>query len=304
MAQNRLLKIGTYTIEVTNADKVLFPDDGLTKGDLIDYYHRIARYMLPHIKDRPLTLQRFPNGIGEEGFFQKSAGDYFPDWVKRARMKKSNGTTNYVICNHAATLVYLAEQDTITHHIWLSRADQPQNPDLMVFDLDPSDEDFAPVRRAAFSLRDLLTELGLSVFVKSTGSRGLHVTVPLDRSADFDAVRTFAEKIARVMVSRDPERLTVEQRKEKRGNRVFIDTLRNSYNQTAVAPYTIRARRGAPVAFPLDWEELKDPRLTPQAYNITNIFKRLEARGDPWDKIYRNAKTLDEAAWRLDKLKQ
>lgn len=304
MAQNRLLKIGTYNIEVSNAAKVLFPEDGLTKGDLIDYYRRIARYMLPHIKDRPLTLQRFPNGIGEEGFFQKSAGDYFPDWVKRARMKKSGGATNYVICNHAATLVYLAEQNTITHHIWLSRADQPQNPDLMVFDLDPSDEDFAPVRRAAFSLRDLLTELGLSVFVKSTGSRGLHVTVPLDRSADFDAVRTFAEKIARVIVSRDPERLTVEQRKEKRGNRVFIDTLRNSYNQTAVAPYTIRARRGAPVAFPLDWEELKEPHLIPQAYNITNIFQRLEARGDPWDKIYRNAKTLDEAAWRLDKLKQ
>lgn len=297
------LKIGEYTVAITNAGKVLYPADGFTKGDLVDYYRRIAKYMVPHMKGRPLTVQRYPDGIDKEGFFQKSASEYFPAWVKRAEMKKIGGTTNYVICDNAATLVYLAGQYAVTYHVWLSREDKADFPDLMVFDLDPSAGDFEPVRRAAFALRELLTELGLSVFVKSTGSRGLHVTVPLDRSANYDTVRTFAEDIAKLMVRRNPEQLTIEQRINKRGDKVFIDTMRNSYSQTAVAPYTVRTRPGAPVAAPLDWDELKDPGFYPQKYNIKNVFKRLEERGDPWVKIYQAASALDEARKRLDTLK-
>jgi bifunctional non-homologous end joining protein LigD len=297
------LKVGAYTIELTNTDKVLFPADGFTKGDLINYYQNAAKFMLPHLKGRPLTMQRFPNGIDKEGFFQKSAGDYFPSWIKRAAMKKQDGTTDYVICHDAATLVYLAEQDCITHHIWLSRMDKPDFPDLMIFDLDPPDDDFEPIRRAAFILHDLLTELGLEVFVKSTGSRGLHVTVPLDRSVNYDTVRAFAGDIAKIMVSRNPDGMTTEERKDKRQGRVFIDVLRNSYNQTAVAPYTVRARLGAPVAAPIDWDELKDPKFHPQKYNIKNVFQHLDKKGNPWEKLFQSAKSLDGAGKRLDGIK-
>lgn len=297
------LKVGAYTIELTNTDKVLFPADGITKGDLINYYHRVSKYMLPHLTGRPLTMQRFPEGIGKDGFFQKSAGDYFPAWIKRAAMKKQDGTTDYVICDNAATLVYLAEQDCITQHVWLSRYDKPEYPDLMIFDLDPPDDDFEPVRRGAFLLRDLLSSLGFEVFVKSTGSRGLHVTVPLDRSANYDIVRAFAGDVAKLMASRNPDWLTIEERKDKRQDRVFIDIMRNSYNQTAVAPYTVRTRARAPVAAPLDWDELKDPDLGPQKYTIKNIFNRLSKNGDPWAKIYQSAKALDEARKKLDKLR-
>lgn len=303
MADKTNLIVGAYTVTFSNADKVLFPNDGITKGDLVDYYYHIAKYMVPHLKGRPLTMQRFPDGIAKEGFFQKQASDYFPTWIKRVTMEKYGGTTDYVVCDHAAALVHLAGQNCITHHIWLSRYDMPHNPDLMVFDLDPSGDSFEPVRRTAFALRDLLLELGMAVFVKSTGSRGLHVTVPLDRSYGYNAVRAFADEVAGLMVSRNPEELTIEQRIEKRQGRVFIDTLRNSYSQTAVAPYTVRARTGAPVAVPLYWEELKDPHLNPQTYNISNISKRLSKHTDPWENIYENAHPFNESLRRLDEIK-
>jgi bifunctional non-homologous end joining protein LigD len=293
MVKKTTLKTGTYTVELTNTDKVLFPDDGITKGDLIDYYHRIADIMLPYLKERPLMMQRFLHGIKEEGFYQKEAGDYFPSWVKRATMKKQDGTTDYVVCDNTATLVYLAEQDCITPHTWLSRVNRPDNPDLMIFDLDPSDGAFEPVRRAALSLRELLSKLGLAVFVKTTGSRGLHVVVPLDRSSGFDAVRTFAEDIAKLMASRDTEHLTIEQRKEKRHDYVYIDTMRNSYGQTAVAPYAVRAKPRAPVATPLNWEELQDPGMNAQSYTMTNIFSRFAKMKDPWDKLWHEASSLN-----------
>ena len=295
------MKIGGYTIEVSNPDKVMFPEDGITKGDMVDYCRKVAKYMVPHLEGRPLTLQRYPGGIKTEGFFQKSASDYFPGWIRRAEMKKYGGTTNYVVCDKAATLVYLAGQSTVTHHTWLSRADRPEYPDLMVFDLDPSGASFEPVRKAAFTLRELLSGFGLAVFVKSTGSRGLHVTVPLDRSADYDAVRAFAENVARLMVSRDPEHLTVEQRINKRGDKVFIDTMRNSYSQTAVAPYTVRAKPGAPVAAPVEWDEIKNSSFLPQKYTVRNILQRLEKTGDPWKNIYREARSLKEAKKKLEK---
>jgi len=299
MVKKATLKIDAYTVKLTNTNKVFFPDDGITKGDLIDYYHRIAETMLPYVKGRPLMMHRFLHGIKGEGFYQKEVGDYFPEWVKRVKMKKHGGSEDYAVCDNAATLVFLAEQDCITPHVWLSRIDQPENPDLLIFDLDPSDGDFEPVRRAALSLRDLLSTLRLAVFVKTTGSRGLHVVVPLDRAADFDQVRTFAEDVARLVAGRDPDHLTVEQRKDKRRGRVYIDTLRNSYGQTAVAPYAVRAKPGAPVATPLDWGELKNLELNSQSYTMTNIFRRLGQKGDPWDNMWHEPCSLNEPRRRL-----
>ena len=296
------LKVGQYTIEVTHSDKVFYPDDGITKGDIIDYYLHIADTMLPYMKDRPVIMHRFINGIKGEAFYQREAGKYFPEWITRAPMEKEGGVTNYVVCNNAASLVYIAEQDCITPHLWLSRMDKPGNPDTLIFDLDPSGGEFEWVRTAAFALRELLDSLGLAVYLKTTGSRGLHVVVPLDRSRDFDFVRTFAQDAARLVAARDPERLTVEQRIEKRRGRVYIDSMRNNYGQTAVAPYSARARNGAPVAAPLGWEELEDKKMTSTSFNIKNIFARLEKTDDPWKDMYRHARTIAPAREQLDSL--
>jgi bifunctional non-homologous end joining protein LigD len=284
------IKVGKYTIEIPHADRVLFPEDGITKGELIDYYGKIAKVMLPYTRDRPVTMHRFPEGIDREGFYQQEISGYFPDWIGRVTVtKKEGGSTTHVVCQDKATLVYLACQACITPHVWLSRQDRLDYPDLLILDLDPPDDDFAPVRKAANWLRELLVELKVDPFVKTTGSRGVHVTVPLDRTADFNQVRSLARDVARVLVKRQPDQLTDEQRKEKRGQRVFIDTMRNSYGQTAVAPYAVRAKQGAPVAAPIDWSELEDKDFNAQSYNIGNIFKKISQKKDPWGSIWRKA---------------
>jgi bifunctional non-homologous end joining protein LigD len=292
---------GSHAINVTHPDKVLFPADGIRKKDVIDYYERIAEVMLPHIEDRPLMLQRFPNGIGEKVFYQKNVASYFPDWIKRASVKKKGGKVVHAICNDVETLVYLANLGCITPHMWLSRIPKLNQPDVLIFDLDPPRDDFSAVRRAAFALREILESLGLKGFPMTTGSRGLHVTVLLERGMDFDRVRSFARIAAELLCSRYPEVMTVAARKNQRRDRVYIDVLRNAYAQTAVAPYAIRAKPGAPVAAPLDWDELSDVRLHSQRFNMKNIFRRIERYGDPW-KFMRHPQAIDRAQEKLDRM--
>jgi bifunctional non-homologous end joining protein LigD len=290
-------------IEISNPDKVLFPDDGITKAELAQYYGRMAETMLPHITGRPLHLQRFPDGLEGEEIQQKQAPDYFPDFVRRATVpKRGGGTVTHAVAENAETLVYLADQAVVTPHTWLSRADKLDCPDLLVFDLDPPGDDFDAVRDAARALKELLEEIGLVPFVKSTGSRGLHVVSPLDRSAGFDAVRAFARDIAEAVAAREPDRFTTEQRKEKRRGRLYLDTARNAYAQTAVAPYALRARRGAPVAVPLGWDEIGKKDFHPERYTLGNIFRRLGRKGDPWAGIGRHARPVSRSRDRLDEL--
>lgn len=298
------LNIGRHTITVERADKLLFPDDDITKGDLVDYYLKMAETMLPHMKDRPLTMQRFPDGIEGDGFYQKEAPDYFPGWVRRVsiRVEGSGADQDQIICDDAATLAYLADQACITPHIWLSRADKLDHPDKLIFDLDPPTDDFAAVRQAARDVHSILEEIELPGYLMTTGSRGLHMVVPLDRSADFDTVRDFAHDLADVLAARHPERLTTAQRKEKRGDRLFLDYLRNSYGQNSVTPYAVRALPGAPVATPLDWDELGNSGLTSQRYTMKNIFQRLGQKEDPWASMMRHAHSLDKARERLAKI--
>ena len=291
-----------HEFKLSNPGKVLFPAAGLSKGDLIDYYERIAPWMLPHVAGRPLSLVRYPNGIEAEGFMQKNASDYFPDWVRRARLAKQDGVVDHVVAEDAATLAYLANQACVTFHVGLSRVDRIDHPDRMVLDLDPSDDDFAKVKWAAREARALLEEVGLVPFLQTTGSRGLHIWVPLDRSADFDQLRDFASRIAELLVARRPRELTTAQRKAKRGDRVFVDVGRNAYAQTAVAPYSVRARPQAPVATPIDWAELEDPKLGPQRYTIRNLFRRLGRKRDSWAEIDRHARALEPASQRLHRL--
>lgn len=299
----RSVRVGRHTVEVTNAGRVLFPESGITKGDLVDYYRRIADRMLPHLEGRPLTLNRYPEGIGRPGFVQQHAADHYPAWVARATVEKEGGTITHVVADNAATLVYLANQGVVTLHAWLSRVDRPRHPDRLIFDLDPPGDDFEPVRQAARAARALLDELDLPAFLMTTGSSGLHVVVPLDRSADFEAVRDFAREAAGVLADRHPDLLTTEQRKAKRGDRVFLDVMRNTYAHTAVAPYAVRARPGAPVATPLDWDELKDPKLHAGRYTIKNVFRRLAQKEDPWTGLGRRACALAAARRRLDDLR-
>jgi bifunctional non-homologous end joining protein LigD len=297
------IRAGRYRVPVSNPDKPLFPADGITKLDLAEYYAGIAPHILRHLRGRPLTVERYPDGIDKEGFVQKRVTGNAPEWVTTASVQSQQGSLDQVVCDKAATLVFLADQAAIALHPWLSRHDRPDHPDQLIFDLDPPGDDFEPVRAGAFALRELLDELRLSAFVKTSGSRGLHVLVPLDRKADFDTVRAFAGDVASVLVTRQPERFTTEVRKDARNGRLFVDTLRNAYAQTAVAPYSVRARPGAPVATPLDWDELADERIRSDSFRIGDMRERLEQRGDPWWHISRRGHSLKPARKRLDRMK-
>jgi bifunctional non-homologous end joining protein LigD len=297
------VEAGGHAVEISNPKKVLFPDVGLTKRDLAEYYSRIAETMLPYIEGRPVHMHRFPDGIDGEDFHQKRVPDHFPSWIRRAQVpKRSGGSVTHAVCENAATLVYLADEACITPHVWLSRVDRLEHPDELIFDLDPPNDDFELVCAAARSIRETLEKVGLSAYVKTTGSRGLHVLTPLDRSADFDAVRSFARGVAEAVAARDPDRVTTEQRKEKRKGRLFLDTLRNGYAQTAVPPYAVRARPGAPVAAPLEWEELSGAGLHSARYTTRNVFRRLARKDDPWRGMWQAASSLGEARHRLDEL--
>jgi bifunctional non-homologous end joining protein LigD len=297
-----IVRIGRHEVRITHPEKLIFPEDGITKRDLIHYYRRIASWILPHLRGRPLVLERYPDGINKPGFFQKDTPSYYPGWIKTVTVKKVGGSVRHVVCDNAATLIYLANQACVTPHVWLSRTDKLDVPDQMVFDLDPSGDGFEPVKAAARSLKELLDQLGLPSYLKTTGSRGLHVVVPLKRREDFDSVRAFAVEVARVIVSQEPGERTLEQRKSMRHGRVFVDTNRNAYAQTVAPAYAVRARRGAPVSVPLDWSELKSRNLRPNGETIRSVFDRLEKVGDPWADFWRRGVSLNRARQRLEKL--
>jgi bifunctional non-homologous end joining protein LigD len=300
-----ITEIGGHEIELKNLEKVFFPDACITKGDVVDYYREMAEVMLTHLEDRPLSLQRFPDGIEEEGFFQQDRPDYFPDWiadVALARSGKGDGPVHHVLCNDTATLVYLANQAVLTLHGWLALADRPKHPDRLIFDLDPPDEDFTAVRYAARRVGELMEAIGLTPHVMTTGSRGLHVLAPLDAGTHFDAVRDLARAMADHLANEHPDRLTVEQRKDKREGRLYLDVMRNAYGQTAVVPYTLRAKAGAPVATPLDWEELDRSDLGPQSYDLRSVRKRLAQKDDPWGNVRPHAASATLAGERLEKV--
>jgi bifunctional non-homologous end joining protein LigD len=300
-ALTQVIRIGRHEIEITRPTKLLFPADGITKGDLVEYYRRIAPWMLPHSRGRPLAMERYPDGIDKPSFFHKAVPSYYPAWIKTVTLKKAGGTVTQVVCDNQATLVFLANQACITPHVWLSRIDKLHYPDLMVFDLDPSGGDFGLVKSTAWAFQELLEDLGLPAYVKTTGSRGLHVAVPLKRQENFDSVREFARQVAEIVVNEDPQHRTLEHRKEKRHGRVFVDTNRNAYAQTIAPAYAVRARPHAPVSLPLNWNELNNEDLRPDGETITTVFERLEKAGDSWKGFRRHATSLNGAYRKLER---
>ncbi|HEV7364042.1 MAG TPA: non-homologous end-joining DNA ligase [Solirubrobacteraceae bacterium] len=295
------IRAGRRTVQITHADRSMFPRAGLTKLDLARHYDRVAPAMVPHVRDRPLALDVYPDGVQGGGYLMKQIPAHFPDWIARATVRKRGGEVTHVLANDRATLVYLAGQNVVTLHAWPSRADRPDHPDRLIFDLDPSRERFVEVRAAARALGDLLRDLGLAPFAMTTGSRGLHVVVPLRRREPFDTVRAFARAVAEELVAGDPKQLTIAQRKADRGKRIFVDVNRNGYAQHAVAAYAVRPRATAPVATPLQWDELEDRRLSPGRWTVTTIGDRLDSEGDPWKAIGSHARALGPAIRRMDR---
>jgi bifunctional non-homologous end joining protein LigD len=287
------VKLGRRTVQVTHPDKLLFKQAKVTKRDLASHYERVADLMLPHVSGRPLALQAFPQGIDGYGYFMKAVPDYFPEWVNRATVPKRGGTVTHVLAEDAATLVYLAGQNVVTLHTWLSRADEPRKPDRLIVDFDPSKSGgFAEVRAAAREAGERLRDRGLVPYAMVTGSRGIHVVCPLRRPPSFKESHRFARALAEEMVEDDPRRLTLEYLKAKRGDKIYVDVNRNAYAQHGVAPYSVRSKPKAPVAVPLRWEELSNSRLRPDRWSVRNIGKRLDAEGDPWKGMGRRARAL------------
>ena len=254
--------------------------------------------MLPYVKERPLALQAFPNGVAEHGFFMKAVPDYFPDWIDRVTVPKKGGTVTHALANDAATLVYLAGQNVVTPHTWLSRADEPRRPDRLIVDFDPSKTTggFADVRAAAREAGARLRDSGLATYAMVTGSRGIHVVCPLKREHSFTDVHRFTRALAEEMVRDAPRRLTLEWKKADRGDLIYVDVNRIAYAQHAVAPYGVRPKPKAPVAMPVHWDELSDRRLKPDRWTVKNAAARLDAEGDPWKGMMRRARKLPKPA--------
>ena len=277
---------------ITHPEKVLFPDDGITKGDLAGYYEAIAPVMLPHLRGRPVTMERYPSGIGTKGFWQKDVSKGFPGWLQRVEVPKKDGVVHHPIVMDVRSLLWMTNQNTITQHVWTSRTPRLTHPDLCVFDLDPSGDDVAAVRAAAIGLRDLLEELSLPSWVKTSGSKGFHIVVPVDGRTHIDEVARFAAAVGTLFVSRAPDRLTQEFSKADRQGRIYVDTGRNGYSATFAAAYTVRARRHAPVSAPCTWEEIERGRVSPATFTLRNMPERVAAVGDLWGDIRRRGRSL------------
>ncbi len=272
---------------ITHPDKVLFPEDGITKADLAAYYDAVAAVMLPHVRRRPVTMERFPNGIGEKGFIQKSVVKGFPDWLKRVETPKKGGTVHYPLANDRRSLQWLANQNTITIHVWPSRTPRLDRPDLCVLDLDPSRDDPDALREAMLVLRGVVEELGHASWVKTSGSKGFHVILPLRARSTFEDSSALAERVAGLMVERLPRQVTQAFNKADRHGRIFVDTARNRAGATFAAVYTVRARPGAPISAPCTWEEIEDGSVHPQSFTLKTMKKRLADVGDLWSGIAR-----------------
>ncbi len=287
---------------ITHPEKVLFPDDGITKGDLAEYYRTVAPVMLAHVRGRPITMERYPGGIRWSGFIQKNVSKGFPAWLERVEVPKKDGTVFYPLARDARSLLWLANQNCITPHVWTSRVPRLHQPDMCVFDLDPAEDDLAVLRAAALGLRDLLAEIGLPSWVKTSGSKGFHIVVPLDGKADVGQVAEFAHRVGATLVARDPAHLTQEFSKADRGGRILVDTGRNGYGATFAAAYAVRARPGAPVSAPCTWEEIERGEVGPRTFTLRTVPARIAEIGDLWAGLRRRGRSLARAIRRLGRL--
>jgi bifunctional non-homologous end joining protein LigD len=287
---------------ITHPEKVLFPDDGITKGDLAAYYDAMAPVMVPHLRGRPITMERYPAGIGAKGFWQKDVSKGFPPWLQRVEVPKKDGVVHYPVVTDTRALLWITNQNTITQHVWTSRTPRLDYPDLCVFDLDPSQDDAGAVRAAAIGLRDLLEELALPSWIKTSGSKGFHIVVPIDGKTHIEPVAHFANAVGALLVSLAADRLTQEFSKADRQGRIYVDTGRNGFSATFAAAYTVRAKRGAPVSAPCTWEEVERGAVHPGTFTLRNMPERIASVGDLWADMRRRARSLKRPMEKLRRL--
>jgi bifunctional non-homologous end joining protein LigD len=302
MIPTETIAINGYSIELSHLDKVFFPKSGLTKRDLVFYYKEIASIALPFYENRPLTMLRCPDGVNNQAFMQKEAPGYLPEWIDQYKITKKDGYVNHILVNKEATFVYLANQACITFHLGLSKIDKIHYPNYLILDIDPSEENALLLKSVIKRIKEVMDYLELQSFIQTTGSRGYHIYIPLQRRHSFKKTHEFAKNFATYLANKYPQEITIEQSKAKRGNRVFIDYARNSYGMNTVGPYSIRAKEGAPIATPLNWEELEDKNLHSQFYHVKNIFKRLKEIKDPWQEMLALEFSLASCQLKLDKL--
>jgi bifunctional non-homologous end joining protein LigD len=285
---------------ITHPEKLLFPDEGISKGDLARYYEAVAPALIPHISGRPVTMERYPSGIGAKGFWQKDVSRGFPDWLERVEVPKKDGVVHHLLVNDVRSLLWMVNQNTITPHVWPSRAPKLRRPDVCVFDLDPAtDDEHGVLRGAALRVRDLLAGIGLTTWIKTSGSKGFHIVVPLDVKAATADVARFANLVGTMLVDADPDHLTQEFSKADRGGRILVDTGRNGYSATFAAAYAVRAKPGAPVSAPCTWKEIEDGVVEPRSFTLRNLPARLAKMGDLWADMLTCRQSLKDAAARL-----
>ena len=294
--------IGGRKLKLSNLDKIFWPDEGFTKGDLIEYYDKIYKYIGKYLKDRPESLRRTPNGLKDEGFFQKDAGDQAPEWVDTYKMfsESADKEINYIVCNNKPTLIYMANLGCIEINPWNSKVQAPDHPDYIVMDIDPSDNNtFDQVVETAHVIHDILETAGCPSYCKTSGATGLHVYVPLAAKYTYEQAREFAHMIAILAQEQLPGFTSLERSLKKRGNdNIYIDYLQNRPGQTLSSVYSARPKPGAPVSTPLDWKEVK-PGISPGDYNIKNIFKRLEKKGDLFAPVLKKGVDIIKAIKKL-----
>jgi bifunctional non-homologous end joining protein LigD len=273
---------------LTHGDKVFWPGEGITKGDLYQYYEQVAPFILPYMKDRPESLRRNPNGIADEGFFHKDAGGNAPEWVKTIELHSDSAgkDIDYILCNDKKTLLYLANLGCIEFNPWNSRVKTLEKPDYMVIDLDPSDDNtYDEVVDTALAVKALMDKAGATAFCKTSGATGLHVYVPFRARYDYEHVREFAHIVATFVAEQLPRTTTLERSLAKREKgKIYLDYLQNKQGQTLVAPYCVRPRAGAPVSTPLEWKEVRHG-LQPSAFTLRNIMARLAKKGDLFEGV-------------------
>lgn len=287
---------------ITHPEKMLFPGEGITKGELASYYEAVASVMLPHLLGRPVTMERFPAGITSKGFIQKDVSRLAPAWVERVEVPKKGGSSVYALVNDQRALLWITNLNTITPHVWVSRVPELDAPDLCVFDLDPSRDDEPALRAAALLVRATLDELALPSAIKTSGSKGFHIVVPLDGTADYETVWRFSHAVGTLLVKRHPAVFTQEFIKADRAGRILIDTGRNGFGATFAAAYAVRPREGAPVSMPCLWDEVMRGDIGPRTFTLRNVPQRLAQSGDAWATLHARPLSLPPAVAKLSTL--
>ncbi len=295
------IKIGKYSVTISNRKKIYWPEEGFTKGDVIDYYDKVSDIILPYLKDRPLSLKRNPNGINDKGFYHKDAGENVPSFVDvfKVKAESNNKIIDYIVCNNKATLLYVANLGCIEINPWNSTIKKSANPTWMVIDIDPSDKNtFSEVVDTAFATKMILDKAGVKSYCKTSGSSGLHVYTPLRNKYDYDIVRNFANIIASLVREQLPDTTTLERSLSKRGPKIYIDWLQNRTGQTLASVYSLRPVPGASVSTPLEWKEVNH-KLSPKQFTIKNIFARIKKKGDLFLPVLNELNSIETALKKL-----